>query len=202
MRSGPFCSTGSNGILAAAITAGRSGLPMQVALIASALSMPVIPAKPVAIALTRAAREAVGAAHHRVLLVQQGGDSQKTRGENRRYRGIAAEADHDRRPHLAHQHDRPGESIGKLHSCARDRDRIAPAEGLARHDISGFEMLAVFHGAAVRRKRCRDPALRQRRAKCLGGEQMPTGAAGGHHDERIRHQSRGCSANCRWYSCA
>ena len=60
-------------------------------------STPFKPGKPQAISVDARAQETIGAAHHRVLLMQDGRNPEEPGGEKRRHGRIAAKADHGAR---------------------------------------------------------------------------------------------------------
>ena len=131
-------------------------------------------------------QQPVGAADDGIGIVDHGRHAAPGRGQHRRQRRIAAEADHrrglepsDQRPCLRKA---GGERCGGL----RQGNRIArPQRGACDH-VHGLvdEGAAVARGAPVGRKMHRDAARNERGGERLGGKQMPARSAGRHKNRR------------------
>ena len=170
---------------ASAATAGRTGLPVTtVAHLRHPLGRGETQRQPVGIPR----QEAIGAAQHRVLLVQDHRRPMphQSRGEHRRDTGIAAEADHrggmDARqdpPRLRTRH-RPA-TAPPCPRAAAPRPAIA---GAADHEVleAGEHRALQSARAGVGHQR-HAPAARQQLARQrFGREEMAAGAAGRDHD--------------------
>ena len=175
---------------AAATTAGRTGLPVWVALAASAGSRLRTPAKAGRDRAHARRQHAVGAAHHGVLLVDDGRDAAQRRGEQRRNGRIAAEADHHRG--LEPRQHEPGLE----HAVAQHACRSCASENGLRPRMVALGMTCTALAAETRRHGARranrstsstaTSRLRQRRGQRLGRKQMAAGAAGGdQHRDRL-----------------
>ena len=123
----------------------------------------------------------VDAAQHRVLLVQRGRDALRERGEQRRQRGIAAEADHggglEGSVQLArHRAARPHLSRGR-----QPAQRALHLEAPGGEDVrlDAFEQPRKLHPARVADQRDTMPAPGQLGRQRGGGDHVATGAAGG-----------------------
>ena len=135
---------------------------------------------------TRLREQLVGAAEHGVLLMDQGRDAAQPGSGHRRKGRIAAEADHRRRPQLAHQAEAGEHALAEHPGGARDRERIAAPERRARNHVSGAgrEVAAIAGRPLVGCEIDDDAALCERDGQRLGRKQMPSGPAGSDDDER------------------
>ncbi len=134
----------------------------------------------------RAAREqAIGAAEHGVLFVQDGLDAGALGRQHRRDRSVAAEADHDRGRQAAQDGARLEPAAHQLQRAARPRHQAAAGQA-AGADVMHLDLgLAVAEALAARigDERHAAAARDQLAGQRLGREHVAAGAAGGEHDE-------------------
>ena len=185
-RTSPSASGATNGVAAAAIAAGRTGLPVRVALAASAGSASSTPANEVAIAVTRGASCRLARPITAFCSWMMVGISSTRRRADRRQRRIAAEADHGGGLDPAQHEIGAHQAAAERQRGARERDRIACAHGVARDDVglARREASAIALGAVIGGKIDRHAALGERRRQRLGGKQMSAGSAGREQHER------------------
>ena len=143
-------------------------------------------------AIGEARQEPVGPPHHRVLLVDRGGDAERARGHDRRQSGIAAEADHRQGIDLAQQVARLQIAVEQTAEGLRHGHRRAAGEGGRRDEMDGARRkfaLVLFHALIGRELDLVAAALELLR-QGGGGKQMPARAARGEKDRARGHAAR------------
>ena len=138
-------------------------------------------------------QKAVGAADDGVGIVNEARYAAPHRGQHRRNRRIAAEADHGRGLELRDQLARLVETGRERCKRLGDGDWIARLKRCARNDVDHVigETAAEARGALVGHKMNRDAALAERCGERLGGKQVPARAASGdQHRRKIRRHAR------------
>ena len=135
-------------------------------------------------------QQPVGAAEHRVLLMDQGRQAELRRRQHRRHRRIAAEPDHRRRhqppqqaPRLHHPDRQLGQTVSRVQRPAAKLAGAHPVDRHPRHRLG--ERVGAAVGQQMHRAAARHQAARDR----LGREQMPAGAAGGEDIDRAHGSS-------------
>jgi hypothetical protein len=151
-----------------------------------------------ALRATRRLAQAVGPAHHRVLLVQQGAQAEVRAGHDPGQRGVAAEADHG----LGAD---PLQGAARLQVAERQLGggfELAPdaaAGDPARGQVEGLdfgELRAEAAGAAVGQQRHADAAAEQFAGQRGGREHVPAGTAGAERDQARGLVLRGAGHSC------
>ncbi len=133
-----------------------------------------------------ARQKAVGAAEHRIGLVNDAGHAEQPRRQQRRQCRISAKTDHGRRSQPAHQVERHGRAGGERGAGKGQRPRRSAAHGCARHHVDGVlgEQAAVAQRAGIGGKAYAIAAPDQFDAERLGRKQMAAGTARGQQNQR------------------
>jgi hypothetical protein len=127
-----------------------------------------------------ARHQPIDAAEHGVLLVDDGRYAHRSRREQGRQSGVAAEADHRRRPHRFVQSLGHGAAGQDRLGRAEQADRV-PGNAAGGQDMDGHavEQAGNARAALVRHQCDMVAALHQLLGQGMGRDHMPAGAAGG-----------------------
>ena len=191
-RSLPSVKSGK-GSAAASITAGRTGLPTCTTFARKASGDAVERREAAGDDCARWREEAVGAAHHRVLLVQDQSEFRARTRQARAARSDSRRTHHRARLDVRRAAHRPGRRPFIRVSAASPLPRAAAASASPRRSRGSPRRENRCHISAPARRWRGAPARRARsgRAQSLGGKQMAAGAPGGDEDEIVLRSFRG-----------